>query len=109
MAKNKKLREGIVYSTNPDHQYSYEGDEEAETLPPSQQTLYLRRENRNGKPAVVVKEFIGSAEDLKALENKLKNYCGVGGSSKDGEIIIQGDNKDKIQAYLQQQGYKTKG
>ena len=54
MSKNKKLREGIVYSTNPDHQYAYEGDEEAETLPPNQQTLYLRRENRNGKPAVIV-------------------------------------------------------
>ncbi len=109
MSKNKKLREGIVYSTNPDHQYAYEGDEEVETLPPNQQTLYLRRENRNGKPAVIVKEFIGSADDLKELEKKLKNHCGVGGSSKDGEVIIQGDNKDKIQAFLLKLGYKTKG
>ena len=90
MSKNKKLREGIVYSTNPDHQYAYEGDEEAETLPPNQQTLYLRRENRNGKPAVIVKEFIGSADDLKELE-KL-NKIAIREDSTDSEE----DQNEKI-------------
>jgi translation initiation factor 1 len=108
MSKNKKYRDGIVYSTDPGYQYNFDGDKEAETLP-NQQTLYLRRENRNGKPVVVIKEFVGSSDDLKELEKKLKNHCGVGGSAKDGDILIQGDNKDKIQLFLQKLGYKTKG
>lgn len=107
MAKNKN-RDGIVYSTNPDYDYGNQGDEE-ETVSPSLQTLYVRREVRNGKPVVVVKEFRGKSDDLKELEKKLKNHCGVGGSSKDGDILIQGDNKDKVVAFLQKLGYKTKG
>ena len=107
--KNKKHRDGIVYSTNPEYQYSYGDAEERNTLPPAAQTLYLRREVRNGKPVVVIKEFIGKSDDLKELEKKLKNHCGVGGSSKDGDILIQGDNKEKIQQFLQKLGYKTKG
>lgn len=106
--KNKK-RDGIVYSTNPDFEYQGFEEDEAETLPPSQQTLYVRRENRNGKPVVVVKDFIGKNEDLKTLEKQLKNHCGVGGTSKDGEIMIQGDLKEKVQLFLQKTGYKTKG
>jgi translation initiation factor 1 len=109
MNKNRKHRDGIVYSTNPDHQYEYGGSKEQKTLPPSEQILYLRREVRNGKPVTVVKEFVGTGDDLKELEKKLKNHCGVGGSSKDGDILIQGENKDKIQAFLQKLGYKTKG
>jgi translation initiation factor 1 len=71
--------------------------------------LYVRREVRNGKPCVVIKEFIGSAQDLKELERKLKNHCGVGGSAKEGDIIIQGDLHAKVKSFLQGQGYKTKG
>lgn len=109
MGKNKKNRDGIVYSTNPDYEYNYEGEREPETLSPAQQMLYLRRENRNGKPVVVIKDFIGSSDDLRNLEKQLKNHCGVGGSSKDGEILIQGDNLEKVRIFLQKQGYKTKG
>jgi translation initiation factor 1 len=109
MGKNKKNRDGIVYSTNPEYEYRYVGEEESDTLPPTKQMLYLSRENRNGTPVVVIKDFIGNADDLKDLEKKLKTHCGVGGSSKDGDIIIQGDNQDKIKIFLQKLGYKTKG
>lgn len=106
---NKKKRDGIVYSTNPDFQYDSDEDTEPETLEASKQTLYVRREMRNGKPVVVIKEFIGKSDDLRELEKKLKNHCGVGGSSKDGDILIQGDNKEKVTQFLQKLGYKTKG
>ncbi|MBS3913771.1 MAG: translation initiation factor [Bacteroidetes bacterium] len=106
---SKKNRNGIVYSTDPNYQYDYGNSSQRNTLPPEQQTLYLRREVRNGKPVIVIKEFIGKNEDLKELEKKLKNHCGVGGSNKDGDILIQGENKEKIQAFLVKLGYKTKG
>ena len=108
MSNKNKNKSGVVYSTNPD--YSYDDDAlEAETLPPAQQKLYVRREVRNGKPCVVIKEFVGSSDDLKALEKALKSHCGVGGSAKDGDIIIQGDFHAKVKAYLEGKGYKTKG
>ncbi len=109
MSKNKKNRDGIVFSTDPNYAYNFDGAKEPETLAPNQQILYVRREVRNGKSATVIKEFIGKTEDMKELEKKLKNLCGVGGSTKDGEILIQGDNKDKITVFLQKLGYKTKG
>jgi translation initiation factor 1 len=109
MSNKNKGKSGVVYSTNPNYQYEQEGVEEPETLPPAQQKLYVRREVRSGKPTTVIKEFVGTQEDLKALEKALKQHCGVGGSSKDGEILIQGELTDKIKAYLQQKGYKTKG
>lgn len=109
MSNKNKKKDGIVYSTNPDFEYNVNQEDEPETMPPSQQTLYVRKEVRNGKPVVVVKEFIGKSDDLRELEKKLKNHCGVGGTSKDGEILIQGDNKEKVQLFLQKLGYKTKG
>lgn len=108
MSNKNKKRDGIVYSTDPNYNYNA-GAREQKTLPPAEQILYLRREVRNGKPVCVIKEFVGSGDDLAALEKKLKQLCGVGGSSKDGDIIIQGDNKLKIQGWLEKQGYKTKG
>jgi len=108
MSNKNKNKSGVVYSTNPN--YSYEEDaSEKETLGASQQKLYVRREVRNGKPCVVIKEFVGSADDLKALERALKSHCGVGGSAKDGDIIIQGDFHAKVKSYLEGKGYKTKG
>ena len=98
----------IVYSTNPDYKPE-ETNEQQETLPPAQQTLYLSVERHGGgKVATVVDNFIGSEDDLSALGKQLKTKCGVGGSVKDGVIIIQGDNRDKAITYLQTVGYKTK-
>ena len=108
MSNKNKNKSGVVYSTNPN--YSYDDDaSEAETLAASQQKLYVRREVRNGKPCVVIKEFVGSTDHLKALERALKSHCGVGGSAKDGDIIIQGDFHAKVKSYLEGKGYKTKG
>lgn len=108
MSNKNKNKSGIVYSTNPDFNYDVDATG-AETLAASQQKLYVRREVRNGKPCVVIKEFVGGSEDLKALERALKSHCGVGGSAKDGDIIIQGDFHAKVKSYLEGKGYKTKG
>lgn len=107
MSNKNKNKNGIVYSTDPG--FNYTSEEVQATMPPSQQTLYVRREVRNGKPCVVIKEFVGASQDLKDLERKLKGHCGVGGSAKDGDIIIQGDLHAKVKAYLQTLGFKTKG
>lgn len=108
MSNKNKNKAGIVYSTNPDFNY-LQADDETETLAPKLQTLYVRREVRSGKPTIVIKEFKGKIDDMKDLEKKLKNHCGVGGSIKDGDILIQGENKDKVTLLLQKLGYKTKG
>ena len=108
MSNKNKNKKGIVYSTNPDYQYDSD-DFEEETLENHLQKLYVRKEVRSGKPCTVIKEFIGSKEDLKSLEKQLKNHCGTGGTSKDGDIIIQGDNSEKVKSFLQKAGYKTKG
>ncbi len=105
--KSKNNR--VVYSTNPDFTTEAE-NEEQETISPSEQLLevHLDKKNRSGKVAVVVKNFIGNDDDLKSLGKSLKASCGVGGSAKDGEIIIQGDNREKVMQLLSKMGYKTK-
>lgn len=108
MSNKNKNKAGIVYSTNPDFHYETDSEEQ-DTLESSQQKLYVRREVRNGKPCVVIKEFVGKSDDLKQLEKSLKNHCGVGGTSKEGDIIIQGDFAEKVKAFLVSKGYKTKG
>ena len=107
MGKNKNG--GMVFSTNPNFEQE-KNNEEVETLPPSQQELkvYLDRKNRGGKTATIVREFIGNEEDLNALGKKLKSACGVGGSVKDGEIIIQGEKRDKVMELLKKDGYQVK-
>lgn len=109
MSNKNKNKDGIVYSTNPDYEYKEEQTDEPDTLPPARQKLYLRKELRNGKPVLVIKDYVGSTEDLKELEKKIKNHCGSGGSSKDGDILIQGDVKEKVKLFLEKLGYKTKG
>lgn len=105
--KNKKKR--IVYSTNPDFSYSYEEDKEDETLPNQEQDLRIWLDRKGGgKVASIVKGFVGSSDDLKTLAKDLKNLCGVGGTAKDGEILIQGDHRDKILAHLKKEGYGAK-
>jgi translation initiation factor 1 len=109
MQKNKNVS-GIVYSTNPDYKYNYENNKEADTLPPRQQDLriFIEKKHRGGKTASVIKGFVGKENDLEALGKLLKTKFGTGGSAKDGEIIIQGDLRDKIMEILIAMGYKAK-
>ena len=102
-----KKRLGMVYSTNPDFQFETEQEEERETLPKQQQKLRvsIEKKNRGGKVATIVKGFIGSENDLKELGKMLKTKCGVGGSAKEGELIIQGEFKQKIIDILIKEGY----
>ena len=108
MDKKGKNRKGVMYSTNPDFEYEYENDE-METLPNNEQTLKVCIDkHRAGKIAVIIKEFIGTTDDLKSLGKLLKSKCGVGGSAKNGEIIIQGNIRDKIMEILEKEGYNYK-
>lgn len=102
-----KDRLNVVYSTNPDFKYETEGEEEQETLLKDKQLLRisLDKRNRKGKAVTLITGFIGSIEDLEALGKLLKVKCGVGGSAKDGEIIIQGDFRTKVLELLQKEGY----
>src|SRR5574344_1251122 len=110
MSKKNLKRIGVVYSTNPSFQYQEEESPYQETLSPEKQTLRitLDRKQRGGKTVTLVTGFIGTEEDLSALGRELKQKCGVGGNTKEGEIIIQGDMREKVIAYLTQKGYKTK-
>lgn len=105
-----KKRDGVVYSTNTDFEFSYQQDSAAETLPPKQQNLkvMLDKSMRAGKQVTLVTGFVGTSADLEALGKMLKSKCGVGGSVKDGEIIIQGDMRDKLLQILVKEGYKAK-
>ncbi len=107
---NWKERLNVVYSTNPDFQYQQGEQNEQETRPPQKQNLIvaIERKNRGGKTVTLVKGFIGSDDDLSELGKKIKTKCGVGGSAKDGEIIIQGEFKTRIADLLKEWGYKVK-
>lgn len=110
MGKNKNKRQGVVYSTSNDFEYEYEQQFEDETLANNQQDLrvMLDRKQRKGKTVTLVTGFIGTNDDLKELGKMLKSKCGVGGTAKDGEIVIQGDFKEKVFQLLKDEGYKVK-
>lgn len=105
---SKKRPVGVVYSTNPDYQYDYGEPTEAETLPPQQQRLRvsLEKNHRGGKVVTLVKGFVGSDDDLQALCKTLKTKCGVGGSAKDGEVLVQGDHVARVRELLAAMGYR---
>lgn len=107
MGKNKQRG---FYSTNPDFKFEDDFQEEVETLSNGEQRLYVSidRKQRGGKEVTLVEGFIGTEEDLKELGKQLKSKCGVGGSTKDGEILIQGNFKDKIFDLLVADGYSVK-
>ncbi len=96
-----------MYSTDPDFEYNEDSVGETDTLPPQQQKLrvMLDKKNRAGKAVTLVTGFVGTNDDLEALGKKLKNLCGSGGSAKDGEILVQGDHRDKVAKWLLDNGY----
>lgn len=105
-----KKRDGVVYSTSSDFEFSYQQNDEAQTLPPQKQTLrvQLDKSGRAGKQVTLVTGFIGTEADLETLTKLIKSKCGVGGSQKDGEGLIQGDVRDKVVLILQKEGYKAR-
>jgi translation initiation factor 1 len=111
MSKNKyKNREGVVYSTNPDFSYEDNKENTIETLSPAQQKLIvsLDKKGRAGKVVTLITGFVGTEKDLEGLCKALKSKCGTGGSTKDGEVLIQGDFREKITNFLASEGYKVK-
>lgn len=109
MASDWKDRLGVVFSTNPDFAYNTAEEAEAVTLAPSKQNLKIWLDRlKGGRVATVVRGFVGSSDDLAELGKELKKSCGVGGTAKDGEIIIQGDHRDRVVELLTKAGYKCK-
>lgn len=107
----KKSQGGVIYSTNPNFQSQTDNTNDVEeTLSPEKQNLkiWLDKKQRKGKIVTLITDFVGSVDDLKELEKALKNHCGSGGSAKDGEILIQGDHREKILVFLQSKGYNAK-
>ncbi|MBC6490944.1 translation initiation factor [Flavihumibacter stibioxidans] len=105
--KNKSDRNGFVFSTNPDFRFEEENEPEMTTLAPDKQVLRVRLDTkqRGGKAVTLVTGFAGTAEDLEKLGKQLKNFCGTGGSVKDGEAIIQGDQREKVLQWLLKNGF----
>jgi translation initiation factor 1 len=111
MKKNGKDKPvNVVYSTNPDFKFQFEPEAEEDTLPPSSQKLKIRLEtkHRAGKTVTVILGFVGKSDDAENLCKSLKTACGSGGTAKDGEIIIQGDHREKSLKYLLSKGYQAK-
>ena len=108
MAKKKKNKIGVMYSTNSNFEYEYESEEETLAIENQRLEVWIDKKNRGGKVATIVKGFVGQDSDMKDLGKALKSACGVGGSAKNGEIIIQGNVRDKVMKLLQKKGYNCK-
>ncbi len=110
MSKKNKNIQGVVYSTDPNFSYQFEQNEDQETLPNEKQDLrvMLDKKQRAGKAVTLITGFIGKDQDLQVLGKTIKTKCGVGGTVKDGEVLIQGDFRDKILQILLQMGFKAK-
>jgi translation initiation factor 1 len=110
MDNDWKKRLGVVYSTNPDFDYSSEEKKNEETPAPGEQLLYvsLDKKNRKGKAVTLIEGFRGTQDDLKELSRVLKAKCGVGGSGKDGLILIQGDFRERVANLLKEMGYSVR-
>jgi len=110
MSKKKNENSGIVYSTNPDFKYNNENSPDPITLTPAQQDLRVMRDSkqRGGKTVTLITGFVGKEEDIEKLTKMLKSKCGTGGTFKDGEIIIQGNQREKVFDLLLAAGYKVK-
>lgn len=110
MSNKNKNKDGVVYSTNPNFSREEEASDERTELPPAQQSLRVWRDSKSraGKTVTLVKGFVGSQATLEELGKTLKSKCGVGGTVKDGEIIIQGDFRDRITELLKTLGYGVK-
>ena len=106
--KNKPDQRGFVYSTDPNFRFEEQPGEDRDTLPPAEQKLKIRLDTkqRAGKAVTLITNFIGREEDIEALGKQLKNFCGTGGSVKDYEVIIQGDQREKVLQWLLKNGYK---
>ena len=107
--KNKSDKHGFVYSTDPNFSFQHEEESAAETLPPPQQKLKVKLDakHRAGKAVTLIEGFVGTEGDLQELGKKLKNFCGTGGSAKDNEIIVQGDQREKVLQWLVKNNYKN--
>lgn len=110
MSNKNKNKSGFVYSTNPDFIPSISLPTPSETLPPARQDLRvaLDKKQRGGKQVTLITGFVGAEAELQALGKMLKTKCGVGGAVKEGEIMIQGDFRDKVLEILLKEGYKAK-
>tara|TARA_B100000315_G_scaffold142432_1_gene131473 strand:+ start:137 stop:475 length:339 start_codon:yes stop_codon:yes gene_type:complete len=108
MSQKRKNRKGVMYSTDPNFKYEY-GENKLETIPNKDQMLKIYIDKyRSGKIAIIIKEFVGTTDDLKNLGKVLKTKCGVGGSVKNGELIIQGNIREKLIEILDKEGYRYK-